>query len=449
MIRLPRLMCLVAACAVITSCVRNAPYRFHYPDGTPASANVRYPTDAVNPDKILEKPRYRLGFVEFDDRGEMFDRRQLAEALGAVRLAKQEAHDRNKVPLIAVFIHGWHHNASQKDDNVEGFRKILDTLARELDVPVTGIYIGWRGEVVNFPVLRYLTFWDRRNKSQNLPNAHLIETLLSIAHEAKGLGYTDKAFCFFVGHSFGGALLEAALTQTFEETILHTPVGKRVDWPIDLTVFLNSASPAVLSYQLIESMNRHLDSASECKAGAPAQPLNVTRKYPVIISMTSAGDSATHAFFVVGQTLSRPANSLRQYGPGNTLGEKSQVPLYKETTANTKDFQSHLFVPAAQAAAGSTGCRTLMSLRLPDAVEKGVKIQYTLAAAAGARNRTAYWVFQLPPTVVPDHTDIFQDGVIEFFRDLILLYYSEGATMTNPAALAPARSTPPIWIRKE
>ena len=107
-----------------------------------------------------------------------------------------------------------------------------DSRRRLPDAPVLGIYIGWRGAVVGAPILKEFTFWDRHQKSQNLPGAHLVEALLKIMQQQQGARDDDPAapLTALIGHSFGGAVLEESAGPCSRDSI--TMVSKR---PVELT----------------------------------------------------------------------------------------------------------------------------------------------------------------------------------------------------------------------
>jgi hypothetical protein len=96
---------------------------------------------------IRPNTAFDLAFVEFTERGNVFDRDRMHAVLNHVdMLAKQPDG-----VLVVVFTHGWKHNASPTDANLGSFREWLDRIAR-LEVTkgqrnrrVMGIYIGWRG----------------------------------------------------------------------------------------------------------------------------------------------------------------------------------------------------------------------------------------------------------------------------------------------------------------
>src|ERR1700720_1002129 len=93
---------------------------------------------------------FDLLFVEFDERGDFWDRDQLADASRAIK--SQAAKD--KQILLIEYIHGWHNNALDNDPgrDVDRFRQLLSVVAqsefgREFGYRVVGAYIGWRGEM--------------------------------------------------------------------------------------------------------------------------------------------------------------------------------------------------------------------------------------------------------------------------------------------------------------
>ena len=58
-----------------------------------------------------------------------------------------------------------------------------------------------------------------------------------------------------VGHSFGGLILERALSQVTVSEI-HRVVTGPIDLSYDLAIFLNSASPSLLAKQVVETSAR-------------------------------------------------------------------------------------------------------------------------------------------------------------------------------------------------
>jgi hypothetical protein len=414
---------------LLSACVPNQAWRIHYMPGQPPAIDpslfeVVSTSDCRGPHVPVpgQSSAYRLAFIEFDDRGEFFERGQLDQALHTISQVKETASTEYPAAVV-LFVHGWKNNASDRSDNVAGFKKMLACLGVQFNPPgsppeqtrIVGIYLGWRGAVVSAPVVKELTFWDRRNESRNLPGAQVVETLLSIMKVSKGNRYSANGISILIGHSFGGGLLETALTQTLENIILDTPSGHQIDWPANLTVLINEAAPAAQSYQLIESMDTNIRTRPPCGPGQPGR--TPTDFYmPAVISMTSVGDWATGGFFPIGQALTRPFNSLRTYPHPNALGLQSQTGMYLKTTAFTKAFASHVLdteTSKTVTSNRSAGCQVTLISDI-----SGTKFQ--MVEQPGSKNLSPYWVTQLPTAIVPDHSTIFGAPFRSLMIDLVL-----------------------------
>jgi hypothetical protein len=445
-----QILLVLLALAVTPACVGNKAYRTQTP-----VLHETLQTRQFDPtqDDDAEWP-FTMAFIEFDDRGEMFSRTQLERATAEIAAAKtvaaqQSGEIRKRIaaagldlcerrpelcvanPVVVVFVHGWKNNASEGSGNVWGFRQVLAGLSmqftlglqeeirsavsspdrldlRGLSVPVVGVYIGWRGAVVKVPILKEFTFFDRHVKSQNVPNAHMVEALLKVMQAAKGRDYQEPTISVLIGHSFGGAVLETAITQPLMSMLLHSISDRApVTWPATLTMLLNEAQEATRSYQLIEALHANLPDPGPCPTPSPAQR-------PVIVSITSSADYATRAFFPAAQSLSRPFNSLRTYETENFLGFRRQTPMFLGTTAHLGAFHSHVMGPAddpdvVQAVAR---CRPLVTTTIGTTT-------YHIVEKPEAKNRTPYWVMHMPPALVPDHSTIFTASFVNLLTTMI------------------------------
>ena len=108
--RLATLTIIVAILVVATACVGNRMYRI---------------------ESVETAPNYTLSYVEFDDGGEMWAPSQLERAVEQI----QRANETNDGCVFVLFIHGWMHNASQKEEegkesNIAGFKQMLDTIGK-------------------------------------------------------------------------------------------------------------------------------------------------------------------------------------------------------------------------------------------------------------------------------------------------------------------------------
>jgi hypothetical protein len=98
---------------------------------------------------------YYLGFIEFDEFGELFDRGQLNRAMTLIQTAKNASPTKNAI--VVTFIHGWKNNASDDSGNVWGFREELKSIANTKqykNYSVIGLYLGWRGLTTKIPVVK-------------------------------------------------------------------------------------------------------------------------------------------------------------------------------------------------------------------------------------------------------------------------------------------------------
>ena len=157
-------------------CSASTPARLH-------SACARNAVQVLKPTSV-DLPAYMMGFIEFDDQGQLWDRAQMAEVLKSV---DSETSNGSNDYLKVVFVHGWKHNASEDDDNVSSFRATLLRLSatelaesRRIGEParrVIGIYIGWRGESVDVPFIDNVTFWDRKDTAHKVGHGQVTEVL--------------------------------------------------------------------------------------------------------------------------------------------------------------------------------------------------------------------------------------------------------------------------------
>jgi len=405
--------------------------------------------------------KYSMAFVEFDDLGEMFTEQsqtkpfettELGQAIEEIKRTNDlvKLGDPDTYPVYIVFIHGWGNNASESSGNVWGFRTALQALADQLKPrPVMGIYLGWRGAVTNVPVVKELSFWNRKNAATRIPGAHLTDALRRITMEAKS---SPKAKCIVVGHSFGGLVMERTLTQAMVELILeYRTVTEKIaaqekkiesgkerlekekaqgedekirvrqkeleaerdrleDWRQeekdakrwlrtslpDLTVLLNEAGPATEAKEFLEFLDREgVEYVQPCQ---PGDGCDHDEPHPLFLSMTSQGDWATHIIFPVGQFLGKRGLTTRKYDAGgDKFGEADQNHYFLHTTANSPKLVSHEIVTKPK----SEPCR-------PRFVEFSLDgICYSVSRSPNATNDTPYWVLQIPTKFVPDHTTIF------------------------------------------
>lgn len=288
----------------LSGCVSNAQYRTSYSlCNTAAEANC---TKA----SLEDHQDYLLGFVEFDDQGWFWDRRQMWALVDT--LQNKEALESGLVMI--VYVHGWQHNAAYGDGNVTSFRNTLSRIhdleelaSREENRPprkIAGVYVGWRGQSVNLQPFTGMTFWDRKNTADKVGHGALSELLLQLENvQISHLDVYDrpeskaaKTKLIVVGHSFGGQMVYSALSQILFDRF----VGSQELPPQtfgDLVVLVNPAFEASRFTPMRET-------ATE-RRWYPVGQL------PLVAIFTSENDYATKYAFPTGRWFSTFFESTR------------------------------------------------------------------------------------------------------------------------------------------
>jgi pimeloyl-ACP methyl ester carboxylesterase len=211
---------------------------------------------------------YLLGFVELDDQGQLFNREQV----NAVTKEFSQYEDL----IMVVFVHGWFNNADPANDNLKQFREVLKKLSQQEAAlskseggrpkrQIAGVYIGWRGESIDVPPFKYLTFWDRKNTAHKVGHAGLTEVLVrfdrikKINNKRQGNSNTKLVI---VGHSFGGAAVYSALSQILVQGFVNTEPPERIDNFGNLVLLINPATEA-LQFSPLHDMAIEKKSYSE------------------------------------------------------------------------------------------------------------------------------------------------------------------------------------------
>ena len=126
---------------LLSGCAANQPYHL---GEAPTETAVSPPAGRG----AAAKDIYRLGFIEFDEQGDFWDRDQLRKTVQAIRYTGRPI-------LLVTYIHGWQNNSNPTDaDDVRQFRGLLARLTADQTVQasglqVFGVYLGWRGRVVH------------------------------------------------------------------------------------------------------------------------------------------------------------------------------------------------------------------------------------------------------------------------------------------------------------
>lgn len=365
-------------------------------------------------ESLLVEQAYDLAFVELDEQGELWSPAQVARALSLIR----QASETKEGAILLVFIHGWNHDATEGDANVEGFRAWLASVSemeaqRAPEGPrrVIGVYLGWRGRSSRLGPLNVFTFFSRFAAAQRAASPATTQALYELMLAARR---NPRSSTIVAGHSFGGLILESALAQALIGS-LGAAIGsdqKEVQFPADLILLVNPASQAIVAKQLVEISERHhLKFVREDDEG---------RRYevPLVVSLTSNADTATALFFPIGMRLRGLAKRYRDYGP-ELCGRASQKTYFRGTAGHQQDLLSHRLSTtplAGDAAPGpppNAGTEYELDTRQQVFTFTGAQLRYQIWANPLSWNDTPYWIMNVPPAVLPDHSRIFGRELLE------------------------------------
>ncbi len=422
---------LTVVLALLSGCAANVNYRTglnvcNYRDaGDCAAAAIQY--------YRRQDEEYHLGFVEFDDQGQLRDRRQLEEVLNYF----YPIAGRNDVLLVA-FVHGWHHSAEPGDRNVQEFRGLLQRLARAETTlsrrhahkprKVLGLYVGWRGDSITIPWVNGITFWERKNTAHNIGAQGVAEVFLrleEIVNVRAGMQETGTqthgSRLVVMGHSFGGAVVFTALQQILTDRFLDSRRAKTRQDDAggfgDLVVLLNPAFEAMRFTPLYDI------SQQGCRRYFSTQ-------LPRLVVLTSEADWATKVAFPLGRffsTLFETHTSL----PRHYCNAQGAQPMMldegeadRKTIGHFETFRTHRLLPAAGAQTMDSDVdfprlqQTWISQQ-PEAslLFDGVELQHL--------NRTRplnpYLNIYVDGSLIGDHNDIWGDEIVRFIRDMIMI----------------------------
>lgn len=374
---------------------------------------------------VEENPGYSLAFIEFDDMGEMWDSTQLTRALDVIDRANQSPDG----AVLVTFIHGWQNNASEKSEesgNVGEFKEYLETIAGIAersglgDRHLVGVYLGWRGKSGTIPGVNLLTFYDRAGAARRISGTTSTEVIYRLMKTAK---QNRETRVLLMGHSFGGQILESAVTQAMVGELLGSEETKR-DFPADLVVLINPAAKSIQAKQFIGMLDRsHLEVYR-------TTPDGTRYKAPLIVSITSNADLATRWAFPAGTWVSSVGKDFHKYAPDSCLQFPKQRSFYTQTPGHNDALVSHE-VTAEPLAAGQEpaklegGSRDFLDTEFDPVTGQyvfsfnGEKYRFTVRSLTGAPNNTPYWIMQVPRQLIPGHSGFFTSDTLRLIGALI------------------------------
>ena len=288
---------------------------------------------------------FDLAVAEFSERGNAFNQNYIDDVLAQIR-----SYAEGDGVILITFVHGWKHNANELDPNLLDFKLALKGIAGQLDEMfnankslkkrrLVGLYIGWRGASIKAPLLKELTFWDRKAVAQEVGKGGVTKLLLELAKIDEGTPENrnnGKNVLVVVGHSFGGAIVVSALSEVLTERNLFRTETRNYGAVLgDSVIVLNPAIEANQALSLVEAA---------IKSSYPED------QHPMLVSISTDADGATHKLFPIGQTVGllltwKQADLTRNYYIDRKHGNAS-IPLKEEhldatTVGNFAPYLTH------------------------------------------------------------------------------------------------------------
>lgn len=469
--------CLVLCCLALAElgCVSNRAYRDK--DSRPWASDVSISfvrgeqKDQYEPYATPDHP-FDLSYIEFDDKGDFWDRRQLAWTVQAI---KRVAAQQNII--LVMYIHGWQNDASSlRGHDVEKFHCLLERLAQADDGShrYFGVYIGWRGKSVPggdgvFPdgspldyvakglffIPHELSFFGRKSAATRVADLPVTEAIFqSVASTRKeARKHRHQSRTILVGHSFGALVLEKALAQALAAKMISEE-GETFTAPADFVVLLNSAGESIYAKEMIDMLRRRAP-----KGGSANQ--DITAEHPLVVSITSTADWATGKLFPIGTTLASTTGTFRQYEWDDRYGTSSQDVSQREYFTQTPGHNRRLIshraaVHEGEARKPTFDGRTCNDEKMLTAFQRNLRepltgkngqIQFVTISKDDETTRwelenqierkdlrTPYWIVEVPKEIIRDHSDVFNENAIALMARLFRIANPEaqaGKMMTG------------------
>jgi hypothetical protein len=437
---------------------------------------------------------FYLSYIEFDDMGELWSagnldhdqgkgQSQLSTTLGIINKAQEVADGQRKELVVIAFVHGWHNNASAYDEekkDLGSFKTVLQDLsARYLrDFPerppvLVGVFLSWRGQ--NLAGNRISSYWNRRDAAVRIGGPSLTDVVTRLMFTVKGVplapdpadrceskGEKEDSHFVAIGHSFGARALAHAVVQPTLALILerqaqaqeciatwnkaHSQESPLTDVsfvaPADLMVFLNAADDALAMKATIEAFKRSQITVLPADHSDPEYGASG----PFLISITSDGDWATERVMPIAQWFSMLGLAFRDYDEDacekGQLCDHSQSYYYRHSAASIKTMRSHTVYDQDMGTAECQKARDTDDdwpylVATVNGSERCFEIQQNNGVRRDSQgrsyrpwNNTPAFVIGVPRTLIPSHTDVFQDGTVELLIT-IANHYSDEFTRTT------------------
>ncbi len=376
---------------------------------------------------------FHLGFVEFDDQGQLRDREQMNVVLDTY-LPISSSDD----VVVAVFVHGWHHNAAPGDSYVESFKQLLAEVSHTENVAsqqdkrakrkVLGVYIGWRGDSLILPLVKYTSFWERKNTARKVGILGVTEVILRLEEMVYAKATTEtsnpksvKSRIVIMGHSFGGAVVYASLNQVLVERFIgrhQKKYQKSTEGFGHLVVLMNPAFEA-LRFSTIFDM-----SQEDCSR-------NWKDQIPRFVMLTSEADTVTrYVFPYLGRSFTFLFESYEELNrqictkDGKAKVTISEGEADRIAIGQFEPYRTHTLTPLQDKKIRKSdfNYRSLKTAWLDQGFGSQLDFEGVSLTHLGRTDPlNPYLNIYVDGSLMKNHGDIWGKEVIGFLRDIIIM----------------------------
>ncbi len=385
------------------------------------SLSPLHQNSAANPrNSIRAGPDYQLAFIEFGEQGSYQDTSQAQIALDLIQHANK--------PLVITYVHGWQNNAGSGD--VERFSELLELLGRAPVIRahgfnVIGVYLGWRGQLTAVPIVKELSFYNRKAAAERIAsNFDCYDAIAAISETARKYHDKGSQYTILLGHSFGGLIVERAVAHAINAEMHAHADAERVR-PADLILTVNPASDSILTRQMIAAL----------------YSLRTEDTRPFLVSITSSSDAATGLAFPIGSSIAAASKVFNKVPPpGPRSDVESERRYYTSTPGHNTLLINHV-TENIHNPIHSPGDRSALETNLTHNLRGDV-------FALDAPNKmldlwqikpvgdvdVPYWNVKVDPSIIKNHGDLWNPKAEAMMAGIFRM----ANPMLNPKAKQPA-----------
>jgi hypothetical protein len=292
------------------------------------------------------------------------------------------------------------------------------------------VYIGWRGDSSVLPIVKYATFWGRKNTARNIGLQGGVSEVLLKLHKIVHVKATIESSnpkshnsrMVIMGHSFGGEVVYTALQQqimeaSFVDSIRNKHQGNAKVFG-DLIVLMNPA------FEALRFSNTFDMSQEDCSRNWKDQP---TR----LVVLTSEADKATrYVFPYLGRSFSVLFESYEELNRQIcTKDGKAKLTINEGEADRTaigqfEPYRTHTLTPLQDKNLRKSdfNLRSLKTAWLDQGFGSQLDFEgVSLTHLGRTHPLNPYLNIYVDGSLIKNHGDIWGKEVIGFLRDLIII----------------------------